>query len=291
MKKLLYTFIAISFATTILAQDAPASKSVRFGVIGRATPTWYNMPTNNNYFKGGAILGTGFGLNLEFRLTDVVSFQTGIGGDFDGGKIKYAYNIDNAHPSNDIYTGYILDKTPALVNISGHSHDDFNSNLYSIPPTNTEHFLKSRQIHTTYVTIPLILKMKTKEIGGFKYFVDFGGNIGVLASAKATDNTEDLNIYTGAIVDGSYKNLNIRKDCNFIRAGLNVGAGAEYRLAGTTSIFFSLNFVNSFIPTVKSTSVYNTTAVDYTHNSQGSFTYAAQKLNTAGIQINVGFLF
>jgi hypothetical protein len=80
------------------------------------------------------------------------------------------------------------------------------------------------------------------------------------------------------------------KECIPVRVGLNVGAGAEYRLAGTTSIFLSVNFVNSFISTIKATSVYNSTGYT-TVNNQSAFVYAAQKLNTNGIQINVGFLF
>ncbi len=124
MKKLLSTFIAFGFATTtILAQDAavPETKGVRFGVVVRGTPSWYSMPTSNNYSKGGAVFGYGFGLNLEFKITEVVSFQTGIGGDFDGGKIKYTYN-------NNYATAYVLDKTPELVELKGKKPSDFSSN-------------------------------------------------------------------------------------------------------------------------------------------------------------------
>jgi hypothetical protein len=282
MKKLLYTFIAISFAGSVLAQDAPASKSVRFGVFVRGTPTWYGMTNNNNYSKGGAIFGAGFGLNMEFRITDAVSFQTGIGGDFDGGKIKYNYNVGNINPANDYATGYILDKTPSLVEIKGTSPSDYYTGL--IKGDYTQHDLLTRQIHTTYVTIPLILKMKTKEISGFKYFVDFGASLGILASATATDYTTDGSNFT------TYKGLSMYKDCIPVRVGLNVGLGAEYRLAGTTSLFLSANYVNSFISTVKANSVYNATGYT-TVNGYSAFVYAAQKFNTNGIQINIGVLF
>ena len=279
MKKLLSTFIAISFAAAALAQDVPASKSVRFGVFVRGTPTWYSMTNNNNYSKGGAIFGAGFGLNLEFRITDVVSFQTGVGGDFDGGKINYTNGIVG---SNYYSTGYILDTKPSLVEIKGTSPSDYISGY--LKGDYTQHELLTRQIHTTYVTIPLILKMKTKEISGFKYFVDFGANVGVLAGAKATDYTTDGSSFT------TFKGLSMYKDCIPVRVGLNVGLGAEYRLAGTTSLFLSANFVNSFISTVKSNSVYNATGYT-TVNGNSAFVYAAQKLNTNGIQINIGVLF
>jgi hypothetical protein len=287
MKKLLYTIIAISFTSSVLlAQDN--SKTVRFGVFVRGTPTWYGMSTNNNYSKGGAIFGTGFGLNIEFRVTDVVSFQTGIGGDFDGGKIKYINNRGHVNPTDDVYTGYLLDNTPAYVDITGHSHGDFVSGIAT--GQYTQNYLLTRQIHTTYVTVPLILKMKTKEISGFKYFVDFGGNIGFLASAKADDNTDQVDKY-GVESAASHSKINMYKDCNIIRAGLNVGIGSEYRLSGTTSLFLSVNFVNSFISVVKSNSMYNYTSVDYSKYSSGTYTAAAQSLKSNAIQINIGVLF
>jgi hypothetical protein len=279
MKKLLYTFIAISFVTSaLLAQDA-ADKNVRFGVFVRGTPSWYSMTSNNYYSKGGAVFGMGFGLNLEFRITDVVAFQTGIGGDFDGGKINYTYSPTLFNP---IYTNYILNNTPALVEIKGTSPSDYNAGYKT--GQYTGHALLSRQIHTTYVTIPLLLKMKTKEISGLKYFVNFGGHIDVLAGATTTDNTTDGTTLT------TYKGLSMYKDCIPVRVGLNAGLGAEYRLAGTTSLFLSFNFVNSFISTVKATSVYNYTGTGTT-NGYSSFNYAAQKLNANGVQINIGILF
>ena len=173
-----------------------------------------------------------------------------------------------------------------LVEIKGTNPSDAQYNN----GTTTAHFLTSRQIHTTYVTIPLILKMKTKEISGFKYFVDFGANVGVLTSAKANDNTIDISSTTGYTTTATHNGLSIYKDCIPVRAGLNVGAGAEYRLAGTTSVFLSVNYVNSFIPTVKANSVYNATGVNGV-GSNSTFVYAAQSLKTNGIQINVGILF
>ncbi len=287
MKKLLFTIIAISFATTsILAQDVPDPKGVRFGVFVRGTPSWYSTPSSSYYSKGGAVFGTGFGLNLEFRITDVVAFQTGVGGDFDGGKINYTHNVGNFNSANDIYTSYILDKTPQLVEIKDKNVSDFmgaNSSQYS------GHDLLTRRIHTTYVTIPLLLKMMTKEISGFKYFVNFGGTMGVLVGAKSDDYTEENVGFTQTFTNN--KGLNMYKDCIPVRIGLNLGLGAEYRIAGTTSLYLSANFVNSFIPTVKAHSVYNFNNVDFSGNTNGTFIYAPQKLNPMGIQINLGVLF
>ncbi|MBS1646751.1 MAG: hypothetical protein JST67_05375 [Bacteroidetes bacterium] len=288
MKKILCITLIGLFATQTQAQTNTGSstassstsstdtRKVRVGVFVRGTPSWYSENQNNYYSKGGAVFGLGFGLNLEFKLNEVLAFKTGIGGDFDGGKINYAFN-----QAAGIYTGYLLDKTPQLIEVKGQNLNSLASNV------STTNALKDRQIHTTYVTIPLVLKMMTKEINGFKYYVDFGANVGVLVGAKATDDVLQASVTTNALTTTKNSSLNMYSDCIPVRAGLNLGIGSEYRLAGTTSVFLGVNFINSFIPTLKSNSVYNFTNVD----GAGNFTYAQQSAKSMGVQINIGVMF
>ncbi len=149
-------------------------------MVVRATPSWYNETKNNYYKSNGAVCGLGFGLNLEFKFNEVLSLQTGVGGDFDGGKTKYTYT-----PNSFVgyTTAYLADQTPQPVEIKKKNYSNV-TNAHSI------NYLTGRTIHTSYVTIPVVLKMMTKEISGFKYFVDFGANIGVLAGAKANDQVQ-----------------------------------------------------------------------------------------------------
>ena len=44
---------------------------------------------------------------------------------------------------------------------------------------NNIYWLKERKYKVNYVTIPIGLKLKTKEIGYLTYFGEFGGNIGI----------------------------------------------------------------------------------------------------------------
>ncbi|MBK8368834.1 MAG: hypothetical protein IPL10_15940 [Bacteroidetes bacterium] len=109
--------------------------------------------------------------------------------------------------------------------------------------------LYERKIKTTHFTIPLALKMMTKEIGGFKYF-------GVLVrnwrsiKARAIDKYTSSTVYGANVSNGpgTNTNININKDGSLIpiRVGMNVGLGAEYRLAGSTSLFLSINYFRSF---------------------------------------------
>jgi hypothetical protein len=70
---------------------------------------------------------------------------------------------------------------------------------------------------------------------------------------------------------------------NFFRAGLNVGAGAEYRIAGSTSVFVSLNFQNGFTNVLKKESenmISKTKRQSFVQNAKTNF-----------FQINIGVLF
>src|SRR5262245_36513700 len=68
-------------------------KKFRFGIRVAGQPTW--LQSNNTSSKSnGATFGYGFGLAMEFRLSGIIHFLTGIGGDFEGGKIYYRHDAD-----------------------------------------------------------------------------------------------------------------------------------------------------------------------------------------------------
>ena len=51
--------------------------------------------------------------------------------------------------------------------------------------------LKERKYKINYVNIPLILKMKTKEIGYFTYFGEFGAVLGFKTKTFILSQTEE----------------------------------------------------------------------------------------------------
>jgi opacity protein-like surface antigen len=101
-----------------------------------------------------------------------------------------------------------------------------------------------------YVEIPLTLKLKTEKIGDVRWYGQFGLSNDFNIGARQ-------NVFLGSktLVD----DMHIKKDINFYRAGLIIGAGVEYDVAKNTSVTTGLTFNNGFtdISDDKSRSVRN----------------------------------
>ncbi len=288
MKKfLLIVSSSLVLANSFLAQEADDDKKFRLGLKVAAQPTWFSSK-ENSASKLGTGFGFGFGLVTEFRLGKTASFVTGIGGDFEGGSIKYRYEPLSASPYS---VGYVLDASGNMKKLE--DGQDANT-LVSTGDTRYDGLIE-RKIKTTHVTIPVALKMMTKEIGGFKYFGMFGGEIGVRVKTTATDKYIYSQSYgnSGMTSGGTNTKVNINPDASLIpiRVGMNVGLGAEYRLSGSTSAFISVNYFRSFTNLMKKESKYM--AYDYNTDSNDimTFFHVKQGLLMNAIRINVGVLF
>jgi hypothetical protein len=273
MKKL-PLFLAFIFAVTLFTNaQGDASKKFRFGLRIAPEPAWLRSNDKKKIDPTGAVFGFGFGLNMEFRLTDVVNFSTGIGGDFEGGKQDF---LDSTY--------YTVDKDDVIQKFE--DVDSLTNTSYST------YMLQSRKLKTTALTIPLTLKLMTKEIGGMKYFGQFGVNVGYLLKMRATDQVKT--VYKKGVYQ-SYKEEELTDVNPYvgtipIRMGLNVGFGAEYRLSGSTSAFASINYVHQFFNSFVQQSKYY--ANEFTTTTPIKLTDKAKQsaLGTA-LQINLGILF
>jgi len=98
-----------------------------------------------------------------------------------------------------------------------------NDTLYAIPGQSLKQRLQ-------YIDIPLGLKFKTEELGYITFFFQFGFNPMVNINAFATSE------------DGAFDKENVRKDTNIFNLGYHVGAGAEYRLGGSTALVGGLRW-------------------------------------------------
>lgn len=295
MKKIL-AFVAVSAFvwSAASAQEDDTKKKFRAGLKFSAQPSWFQSgDPNTTKYKTG--FGYGFGLVTDFRLSDVIYFSTGIGGDFENGSIKYRNDgFDPTKNNTDVfYASYVLDNSNAFVeakdntDIGNYTKDGYSS-----------YVLDTRKIKTTHITIPISLKMLTKELSGFRYFGQFGGDIGIRAAAKAVDSYAYKYEYktSGTVQSGAGSNasFDIKKDCSLIpfRFGMNIGLGAEYRMAGSTSLFLSVNYFRSFTNLMAKESDYTFTHTTYDASTNNvSFVHLPQKLYMSAIKINIGVMF
>lgn len=290
-------FIALAllslFGKATLAQTVTVEEDsrFRFGLRISPQPTWFTSSTDKNISDNQIKFGLGFGLNIEYRLTKVAALQTGIGGDFESGKFKYR----NEPGVYAVY--YELNESSEFVKpVNG-----LGIPLTDIKKTsNTGYHLKARQINTTYVTIPLILKLSTNEFNGLKYFGMFGGELGFRSKAVATDTYYESYTYgkdssVTLSAGGSQSKLNLGgfsgdARAGILRAGLNLGMGIEYRLTGSTAFFVNVNYFRAFTGLMRKDSQF---LVFKTENSGGTYInkMVQQNLLYNAVRINLGFMF
>ncbi len=98
----------------------------------------------------------------------------------------------------------------------------------------------------TYVEIPLTFKLKTNEIGYFRYFGEFG----ILNSFRVRSRTT----LEGSTIENESINKKLEPfglRSNFYNASLKVGGGFEYTFSDKTALLVELSFNNGFVNVLK----------------------------------------
>lgn len=88
-----------------------------------------------------------------------------------------------------------------------------------------------------YIEIPMTVKLKTEKMGDVRWYGQFG-----LSNDFNIGARQDVTLAGNKIVEDQ----GIRKQTNFYRAGLIVGAGLEYDIARSTSVTTGLTLNNGF---------------------------------------------
>lgn len=100
--------------------------------------------------------------------------------------------------------------------------------------TQSEYELKYKM---QYIEVPLSVKLRTSKIADVRWYGQFGLSNGFKIGAKQDGNS------SGA---AEFKNMNISEVTKFYRAGLIIGAGGEYDLSESASLFGGLTYNNGF---------------------------------------------
>jgi len=124
-------------------------------------------------------------------------------------------------------------------------------------PYNNVNFNYSNQ----YLQIPVSIKFKTDDLGGMKYYMQFGLGMS-FAMQKKLETISNPNIYDSTGLsshdpnnsansiydfDGNGKtNYAFTDDINTFRGSMIIGAGIEYHLSGNMNLVAGLKFDNGF---------------------------------------------
>jgi hypothetical protein len=278
MKKTLLLLLTLVFGGNFaFSQEENNLKNFRFGLKVAPALTWYKPDASSkNFNKGGSSLKLQYGLITEFRLNKVASFVTGFEVAYDGGKLTVASPSTSATPNF-----YYLSKDGNLI-----EREDTAGQNY------TPYQLFGRTYKTTYLTLPIALKLKTNEIGMLTYF----GQIGVNTSIRLKNHVDDDVVQgTNSVAFGpvfaansphtTNSNLDNTKDMQLLKFALNLGLGAEYNLSGSTSLVFGINYHQGFSNVVKGESRY------LFGSSSNNYNAIKQDIKSSAIVLTLGVLF
>lgn len=204
MKRIIVWAVFFLFAySAVQAQVSP-----RFGM--ELSPTFSWLSTDDNQInRSGTNLGLRLRMLADFPFQENYAFSTGIGFHFNaGGQLQH--ELGGVYwPNSDLGPG--LDTLPAGVNL---------------------------RYNLQYVEIPLSLKMRTREFGYFRYYLQPTVTIGF--NTQARGNIEGRGIGNDA------EKLKISQDVNFLNLAWGIGAGVEYSISESTALIGGLAFQLGF---------------------------------------------
>jgi len=165
------------------------SQGLSFSVVIDPQVTWMSSDSKK-IERAGANFGLGGGLVLDHYFAENYAFSTGLFIQGTGGNLRFTDSLDFQY---------------------GGSRD-------TLPGGSTVNY------KLQYLTIPFSLKLKSNEIGYFKFFTHLGINTHI--NLKATGDVEDFNI----------SGEDIRDEIQFFMMSYFIGGGLEYSLGGNTAL-------------------------------------------------------
>jgi len=200
-------------AASVCAQSDMDERKLRFGLTAAPNLGWIR-PNMNGFGDIGwqPKLGFGYGAMMDYKFSESPNYLFSTG-----------FNVTTTG-------GRMVEPWDSIVTEIG----DTTSTLY-LGKLN-------RSYRLGYVNVPLLLKMRTNEIGYMTYFGAIGFDLGIRARTRANDKYD----WKGGVGPKNVDDVNINNRINFLRLALNISAGAEYNLSGNTNIYVGLGWHNTF---------------------------------------------
>jgi hypothetical protein len=193
----------------IVGAFASASQAqIKLGLKLSPQITWV-APESKGITSGGSKINASYGLMFDYYFTENYAFATEI-------------SVAN-------YAGELIVKDSKITHGgSAAAYQDVNY-IY----------------RTQYVSIPLMVRMRTNEIGYFRYYADFGLDLAMLVRARAdisstsVDLTE-VNVNTPdkkdeyMIESNDNPSIKYNDDVAILRTAMVIGVGVQYKFFGNT---------------------------------------------------------
>lgn len=129
----------------------------------------------------------------------------------------------------------------------------------------------TRNYRIRYLEFPAVLKLKTNEMGPFRYYGNIGLGLGIRVNSKGSDEYKDGN----NTITEPYSDID--KYTRLFRTSLIVGGGIEYPFDNNTALILGLNFNNGFSNGLKGE---NAVKPNYSHVGKPNF-----------VELNIGVMF
>ncbi|MDR1864031.1 MAG: PorT family protein [Bacteroidales bacterium] len=178
-------------------------QGVKLGLLLEPGAAWLK-PDRAEIQKGRAKMGFNVGLMSDFYFAENYAFGSGIFLLFTGGSLKYQNEI--------------------VLKTNGDAQGNVAAN-------------SKVQYRIQYLRIPLGLKLRTHQIGRFRYYADLGVDalmrIGANAGYVAQSGT-------------SYENIGVERTIRMFAAGYHIGGGLKYSLGGNAALVGGIGYMKIF---------------------------------------------
>lgn len=196
-----------------------ASAQVKLGLKFSPQLTWVS-PESKSISTSGTRLNVSYGLMADFGFTENYAFATEIAITTMSGRLN-----------------------PGTVQITRDGNTQTVNNL--------EYLYKLQ-----YLQIPLLLRMRTNELGYWRFYAEFGWNMNFLIRSKADIKATGLDLENVNVNDPDPEDAfdvrtnetpskGLSSKVNFFRNSLVIGAGTQYRAFGNTLLVTGLRYENT----------------------------------------------
>ncbi len=208
-------FLIPLVAITLSAFKTYGQPELQFGLTANPILSWLKAE-ESQIDKGKIRAGLEYGLMMDINFTDTYILATGITATITGGNLVYTDSLLVRYPEDSLFFG------------------DVNA-----------------KFKLQYVSLPVVLKMRTKEIGKFRYY----GGLGLIPSfrfkarvdAKANgaqifdnDNIVKNKDQTGGVFQSTVFNFS-----------LHVEGGIEFPFSDKTALVAGIFYRNGFVNVLK----------------------------------------